>query len=159
MNYGCHGVARFGDDDDNEIYQNLNAIGKAELMEDFLFIDATARISQQLISLSGSPADTAINRRQPHDDQHLSDQSLHPASALAPSPREARYTQSGVLFDSSGIQQHQFERVQCSALSAAPSFNDSDLGAELFFAGCDRSRSVIMTPAILRTWRHIWAMH
>ncbi len=41
--------------------QNLSAIGNAELIEDFLFIDATAGISQQLISLTGSRVDTAIN--------------------------------------------------------------------------------------------------
>ena len=61
MNYGLTGVARFGEDLDNEFYQNLGAIGNVELVEDFLFIDATAGISQQLISLTGSRADTAIN--------------------------------------------------------------------------------------------------
>ncbi len=61
MNYGLTGVARFGDDLDNEFFQNLGARGNAELIEDFLFIDATAGISQQLISLTGSRADAAIN--------------------------------------------------------------------------------------------------
>ncbi|MBI1284100.1 MAG: TIGR03016 family PEP-CTERM system-associated outer membrane protein [Thiobacillus sp.] len=61
MNFGLTGVARFGDDLDNEFYSNLNALGNAELVEDFLFIDATATISQQLISLSGSQTDAAIN--------------------------------------------------------------------------------------------------
>ena len=61
MNYGVTGVARFGENLDNEFFQNLGATGNAELIEDFLFIDATAGISQQLISLTGSRADTAIN--------------------------------------------------------------------------------------------------
>ncbi len=61
MSYYLSGVARFGGDDDNDINHNLNATGKAELMEDFLFVDANARVSQDLISLVGSPADAAIN--------------------------------------------------------------------------------------------------
>jgi len=52
---------RFGGDDDNDLKHNLGALGNAELIEDFLFIDGTASISQELISLFGSPADATIN--------------------------------------------------------------------------------------------------
>ena len=61
LQYGLSGVARFGGDDDNDLNHNLNATGYAELIEDFLFIDGTARVSQELISLLGSPADADIN--------------------------------------------------------------------------------------------------
>jgi uncharacterized protein (PEP-CTERM system associated) len=61
VSYGLTGVARFGGDDDNDLNHNLGALGNAELIEDFLYIDGTASISQELISLFGSPADASIN--------------------------------------------------------------------------------------------------
>lgn len=61
MFYGLTGVTRSGEGQDNTLYSSLNANGKAELVEDFLFIDASAGISQQLISLLGSPADATVN--------------------------------------------------------------------------------------------------
>jgi hypothetical protein len=61
MSYYLTGVTRFGGGDDNDLYHNLNARGHAELAEDFLFIDAGARVSQELISLLGSPADATTN--------------------------------------------------------------------------------------------------
>jgi hypothetical protein len=38
MNYGLSGVARFSDDNTTDLNHNLAANGKAELIEDFLFI-------------------------------------------------------------------------------------------------------------------------
>jgi len=61
VNYGLTGVARFGEDQSTDLNHNLGAIGNAELIEDFLFIDGSARISQELISLFGSPAEAEIN--------------------------------------------------------------------------------------------------
>jgi len=61
VSYGMTGVVRFGGDDDNDLNHNLGAVGNAELIEDFLYIDGTASISQELISLFGSPADASIN--------------------------------------------------------------------------------------------------
>lgn len=61
LRYGLSAVKRFGGDDDGDLYHNLNATGKAELVEDFLFIDGNARVSQELISLLGSPADPSVN--------------------------------------------------------------------------------------------------
>ena len=61
LQYGMTGVARFGQNESTDLNHNLNALGKAELIEDFLFIDGSARISQELISLSGSIADASIN--------------------------------------------------------------------------------------------------
>lgn len=61
LQYGLSAVTRFGGDDDSDINHNLNAIGKAELVEDFLFIEGDARVSQELVSLLGSPADSGIN--------------------------------------------------------------------------------------------------
>jgi uncharacterized protein (PEP-CTERM system associated) len=61
MSYGLTGVTRLGEDQSNDLFSSLTATGKAELKEDFLFVDANARISQQLLSLFGSPADAEIN--------------------------------------------------------------------------------------------------
>ena len=61
LSYYLTGVTRFGGNDDNDLNHNLNATGYAELVEDFLFIDASARVSQELISLLGSPADATVN--------------------------------------------------------------------------------------------------
>ena len=62
VNYSLTAVARLEDNNNNDLYHNLNAVGKAELVEDFLFIDGTARITQGLISLFGSDADATTNR-------------------------------------------------------------------------------------------------
>ena len=61
IQYGLTGVARFGGRDDNDLIHRLNASGTVELVEDFFFVDATARVSQELISLTGSPADATVN--------------------------------------------------------------------------------------------------
>jgi len=96
--YDLSGVARFGGGDDNDLYHTLNANGYAELIEDFLFIDATARVSQELISLLDSPADAGIN-----------DSNRATVSSYSISPyvkkrfgtfadAQARYTFSGAIF-------------------------------------------------------------
>ena len=61
VSYALTATTRFGDNNSNDIFHNLGAIGKAELVEDFLFIDGTASISQGLISLFGSTADATTN--------------------------------------------------------------------------------------------------
>jgi uncharacterized protein (PEP-CTERM system associated) len=99
LQYFMQGVARFGgEDDSNDLYHNLNASGKAELVEDFLFIDADAQISQELISLLGSPADVAINdsNRATTGNYSISPYVKQRFGTFADA--EARYTLSGVLF-------------------------------------------------------------
>lgn len=98
LQYGLTGVKRFGGDQSDNFYHNLSAIGKAELVEDFLFIDGNANISQQLISLLGSPADATTNNSNrttvgtysisPYIQQRLG------TFAFA----QARYTASGAIF-------------------------------------------------------------
>ncbi len=61
VNYGLTGVARYSDNNSTDLIHNLAATGKAELIEDFLFMDGSARVSQELISLSGSPADSSYS--------------------------------------------------------------------------------------------------
>jgi uncharacterized protein (PEP-CTERM system associated) len=113
MNYGLTGVARFGDNLDNEFYQNLNALGNAELMEDFLFIDGTASISQQLISQTGSLADTAINssNRTATSTYTISPYIKHRFGSFADAT--ARFTQEGAIINSS-----QFNNINSSVFTA-----------------------------------------
>ena len=61
VNYALTATTRFADNNSNDLFHNLSAIGKAELVEDFLFIDGTASLSQGLISLFGSTADATTN--------------------------------------------------------------------------------------------------
>ncbi|MGV8989875.1 MAG: TIGR03016 family PEP-CTERM system-associated outer membrane protein [Thiobacillus sp.] len=61
MNYSLTGVSRFSEDNSTDLFHNLAAVGKAELIEDFLFLEGTAGISQALLSLTGSPADATTN--------------------------------------------------------------------------------------------------
>lgn len=99
LHYGATGVMRFGDEESDDLYHNLNAVGKAELVEDFLFVDGTARVSQELISLLGSPADAEVN-----------DANRATVGAYSISPyvqkrlgtwayAQARYTKSGAMFE------------------------------------------------------------
>ncbi|MBT9566849.1 MAG: TIGR03016 family PEP-CTERM system-associated outer membrane protein [Thiobacillus sp.] len=61
LQYGLSAVNRFGGGADNDLFHHLDAAGKAELVEDLLYLDASARISQELISLLGSSADASTN--------------------------------------------------------------------------------------------------
>ena len=99
LQYGLTGVARFGGDTSDDLYHNLNAAGKAELVEDFLFVDGSARVSQELISLLGSPADAEINNR---------NRATVGTYSISPYIRkrlgtfanaQARYTASGAIFE------------------------------------------------------------
>lgn len=114
VGYGVSGVARFGGDSSTDVNHNLSAVGKAELVEDFLFLDGTARISQELISLLGSPADANTNSSNratvgtysfsPHIQKRLG------TFATA----QARYTHSGALFgDNAG------SNIAANALTAS----------------------------------------
>jgi uncharacterized protein (PEP-CTERM system associated) len=98
LQYGLTGVERFGGDQSNDVYHNLNAVGNAELVKDFLFIDGSARISQELISLLGSPADATTNN---------SNRTTVGAYSISPYIQQrlgtfafaqARYTDSGAIF-------------------------------------------------------------
>lgn len=61
INYSMTAVTRFGGSDDSDLYHSLGAIGRAEIVDDFFFVDATARLSQNLVSLFGSDADVTSN--------------------------------------------------------------------------------------------------
>lgn len=61
LQYGLTGVTRFGERDNTDLMHRLNGVGKAELVEDFLFVDASARVSQELISLEGALVEAEVS--------------------------------------------------------------------------------------------------
>ena len=99
MQYALSGVTRFGGNQSDNFYHNLTAVGKAELVKDFLFIDGSANISQQLISLLGSPADATVNN---------SNRATVGIYSISPyiqkrlgtfADAQVRYTASGAIFE------------------------------------------------------------
>lgn len=128
LQYGLTGVKRFGDDDrSDDVYHNLNAVGKAELVEDFLFIDGNAHVSQQLISLLGSPADATTNDSNrttvgtysisPYVQQRLG------TFAFA----QVRYTTSGAIFQNDVANNINSNSINAS-LNSGTQFNELSWG-------------------------------
>ena len=123
LHYGATGVMRFGDDESDDLYHNLSAVGKAELVEDFLFVDGTARVSQELISLLGSPADAEVN-----------DANRATVGTYSISPyiqkrlgtwayAQARYTKSGAMFENDVASDSNSNALKAS-LSSGTRFDD-----------------------------------
>ncbi len=100
MFYGLTGVTRTGEGQDDSLYSLLNARANAELMEDFLFLDASAGISQQLISLLGSQADPSINdtNRAATGSYSISPYIKQRFGSFADA--ELRYSATGAIFES-----------------------------------------------------------
>ncbi len=98
LNYNLTGVARFSEDNSTDAFHNLGAVGKAELVEDFLFVDGTASVSQNLISLVGSPADATVNssNRATTGVYSISPYVVKRLGTFATA--QARYTTGGALF-------------------------------------------------------------
>lgn len=129
VNYGLTGVTRIARGTTHDIYHNLGAIGKAELVEDFLFIDGTATISQELISLFGSNTDARTND---------SNRATVGAYSLSPyikkrlgtfANAEARFTTSGAIFGSNSASNLNSNALVASLYSGTR-FNDWNWGIE-----------------------------
>ncbi len=127
LQYGLTGVTRFGGRDDNDLFHNLNAVGKAELMEDFLFIEGSARISQELISLLGSTADASVNS---------SNRATVGAYSISPyiqkrlgtfADAQARYTASGAIFEND-VANNSASNMFSAGLTSGTRFNDLSWG-------------------------------
>lgn len=127
LRYGLTGVARFGEKENTDLFHRLNATGNAELVEDFLFIDGNARISQELISLFGSPAEAetdASNRAtvgtysiSPYIQKRLGTF----ANALA------RYSHSGTIFENDASSRATLNAFT-AALTSGTRFNNASWG-------------------------------
>lgn len=128
LDYGLTGVVRLGDEDQsNDLNHNLGAHANAELIEDFLFFDANASISQQLISLLGSPSDATTNS---------SNRATVGSYSLSPYVRkrlgnfanaQARITHSGAIFENDAAASSQANAFSAS-LDSGSRFNDFSWG-------------------------------
>ncbi|MBW8306520.1 MAG: TIGR03016 family PEP-CTERM system-associated outer membrane protein [Thiobacillus sp.] len=127
LQYGLTGVARFGEGDSTDFYHNLNAMGKAELIDDFLFIDGSARISQELISLLGSPAEAEINdsNRATVGTYTISPYIQKRIGTFANA--QARYTHSGAIFEND-VASDATSNAASASLNSGTRFTDLSWG-------------------------------
>lgn len=127
LQYGLTAVTRFGGNEDDDLYHNLNAAGKAELIEDFLYIDGNANISQQLISLLGSPADATNNgaNRTTVGTYSISPNIRKRLGTFAEA--QARYTASGAIFQNQAAADSSSNAFTAS-LGSGTQFNDLSWG-------------------------------
>src|SRR5512139_451122 len=127
LQYGLSGVARFGDNDSTDLLHNLNALGKAELVEDFLFIEGSAHVSQELISLEG-----------PLTSAEISDTNRSTVGSYMVSPyiqkrlgiyadAYARYTASGAIFQND-VAANSTVNALTAALTSGTHFADLSWG-------------------------------
>lgn len=126
MTYGLSAVTRFGEDNSNDIFHRLGALGKAELVEDFLFIDGSASVAQNLVSLFGSPADASVNdsNRATASVYSLSPHLVKRLGSFATA--RARYTTGGAIFDggAAGSISNSVTHSFTAGLNSGSRFND-----------------------------------
>lgn len=127
LQYGLSGVSRFGEDETTDLLHRLKGFGKAELVDDFLFIDGFARISQELISLEGALVEAEI-----------SDQNRATVGTYSISPyiqkrlgtfaqAEARYTLHGTRYERDVVADSNANTVT-AALTQGTRFDDLSWG-------------------------------
>lgn len=131
LQYGLSAVSRLGEDstnnNDNDLNHNLNATGKAELVEDFLFIEGNARISQELISLLGSPSSADVN------DSNRATVGTYSISPYVQkrfgtfANAQARYTASGAIFEDQAAADSSANAFS-AGLTSGTRFNDLSWG-------------------------------
>ncbi|MDP2028629.1 MAG: TIGR03016 family PEP-CTERM system-associated outer membrane protein [Thiobacillus sp.] len=138
LNYGLTGVARYGDDQSTDLNHSLGALGNAELIEDFLFLDGTASISQELISLLGSTADAEINssNRATVGTYSLSPYIQKRLGTFANA--QARYTTSGAIFEND-VASNSNANSFAAGLSSGTRFNNLSWGLNYSIRKADNS--------------------
>lgn len=138
MNYSLSGVSRFGESTTTDVYHNLGAVGKAELIEDFFFIDGTASISQGLISLFGSQADATTNdaNRTAVGVYSLSPYIQKRFGTFATG--QARYTTGGAIF-SKDAASDSVTNAFTASLNSGSRFNDLSWGMDYSIYYADNS--------------------
>ncbi len=127
VGYNMSAVTRFGGNSDNDLFHNLGASLKSEVVEDFFFVDANASVSQQLISLFGSPADASVN-----------DSNRATVGTFSISPYiqkrlgtfanlQARYTGGGAIFSDNAASNSNINAFS-AGLTSGTQFNDLSWG-------------------------------
>jgi uncharacterized protein (PEP-CTERM system associated) len=144
LTYGLSEVARFSNDNSSNAYHHLSAVGKAELIDDFLFIDGSANISQQLISLLGSPADASINN---------SNQTTVGTYSISPYIKkrlgtfanlQARYSTSGAIFQKN-VAASSASNAFTTSLTSGTQFNDLSWGLNYAIRKVDNYNAALST--------------
>lgn len=147
MQYGLSGVTRFGGNQSDNFYHNLTAVGKAELVRDFLFIDGNAHVSQELISLLGSPADATVNNsnRTTVGTYSISPYIQRRLGTFANA--QVRYTASGAIFDNKTAVNANNSTVNAlkAGLASGTRFDDLTWGLDYSIRKADNNNSVNTT--------------
>ena len=147
MQYGLSGVTRFGGNQSDNFYHNLTAVGKAELAKDFLFIDGSAHVSQQLISLIGSPADATTNNsnRATVGTYSISPYIQRRLGTFANA--QVRYTASGAIFDNQTAVNANNSSVNAvtAGLASGTRYNDFTWGLNYSLRKADNSHGANTT--------------
>ena len=144
MSYSLSAASRFGEDNSNDLYHNLGAVGTAELVEDFLFIDGTASISQGLISIFGSQTDATTN------DANRTSVGVYSISPYIKKRfgnfaiGEARYTTGGAIFGKNSASDSVTNRFTAS-LDSGTQFNDFSWGLDYLIYRSDYSGATTNT--------------
>jgi uncharacterized protein (PEP-CTERM system associated) len=118
VDYSLQGLLYANDSDQNDLRHNLNGRVNAELAKELFFLDATARISHQLLSLAdagglGDPV--GIGNTTAVGSYSLSPYLKHRFGSAA--TVEARLTQDGVFIGDSAVSDTNSTRYQLSAVS------------------------------------------
>lgn len=105
-----------------DVLHYLNAIGKAELWQDLLFVDATASISQQNVSLGGPQAQSNINDTGNRTSVKTYSVSPYLRRALGyEALGELRYTYSSVGYSGNSLASSDSNRID-ARLYSGPAF-------------------------------------
>lgn len=118
VDYSLQGLLYANDSDQNDLRHNLNGRVNAELAKELFFLDASARISHQLLSLAdagglGDPV--GIGNTTAVGSYSLSPYLKHRFGSAA--TVEARLTQDGVFISDSAVSDTNSTRYQLSAVS------------------------------------------
>lgn len=144
LRYGLSAVVRAGGGRDDDLIHNLGATGKAELVEDFLFVDGSANVSQQLVSLLGSPTDATTN------DNNRADVGTYSISPYAVrrlgsyATAQVRYALSGAIFEND-VAASSNANTFTANLDSGPRFNDLDWGLAYSYRKAENRNSPVAT--------------
>jgi uncharacterized protein (PEP-CTERM system associated) len=137
--YSLQGLLYAGGPDNNKVRQNLNARANAELLQEWFFLDATARLSHEATSLANSPGlgdAVGINNTTSVGSYSLSPYLKHRFGSFA--TVEARIARDGVFIGNSQFTDTNTTRYTLHANSGS-AFNPLSWGAD--YSKTDNSNS------------------
>ncbi|MCA1979533.1 MAG: TIGR03016 family PEP-CTERM system-associated outer membrane protein [Thiobacillus sp.] len=138
LSYTLTGTSRFGENNSSDVYHGLGALGRAELVDDLLFVEGTANVSQSLVSLFGSPADATVNdsNRVTTGVYSLSPSLIKRFGTFATA--QARYTVGGAIFGDNAASDSTTQAFS-AGLASGTRFNDLSWGLNYSIRKADNS--------------------